>query len=52
MVQDYALSRCPGKWVVGTNLRGLQLNVVNSNFGRYQSTRGTRVIQLNFRLTF
>lgn len=35
-----------------TNLSGLQLNVVNSNFGRHQSTRGTRVIQLNFRLTF
>jgi hypothetical protein len=35
-----------------TNLSGIQTNVVNSNFGRYQSTRGTRAIQLNFRLTF
>ena len=35
-----------------TNLSGIQTNVVNSNFGRYQSTRGARVIQMNFRLTF
>jgi hypothetical protein len=35
-----------------TNLSGLLLNVVNSNFGRYQSTRGSRLIQLNFRLMF
>jgi phospholipase/lecithinase/hemolysin len=35
-----------------TNLSGIQTNIVNSNFGRYQSTRGTRIIQMNFLLTF
>jgi hypothetical protein len=35
-----------------TNLSGLQTNIVNSNFGLFQSTRGARVIQMNLRFTF
>jgi hypothetical protein len=35
-----------------TNLSGLQANVINGNFGMFQSTRGARVVQLNLRLTF
>jgi hypothetical protein len=35
-----------------TNLSGLQANVINGNFGIFQSTRGARVVQLNLRLTF
>lgn len=35
-----------------TNLNGLQTNVTSGNFGRFTSTRGARVIQMNLRLSF
>ncbi len=35
-----------------TNLSGLQTNITSGNFGRFTSTRGARVIQLNLRLSF
>ena len=35
-----------------TNLGGLQSNLTSSAFGNFTSTRGARVIQLNFRLSF
>ncbi|MCZ2156350.1 MAG: TonB-dependent receptor [Bryobacterales bacterium] len=35
-----------------TNLSGLQTNITSGNFGRFTSTRGARVIQLNLRFSF